>query len=32
MKLPKPSHREAIALFRLGVVGDLLTRELKRGD
>ena len=32
MKLPKPSHREAIALFRLGVVGDLLTRELKRGE
>lgn len=31
-KLPKPSHREQVALFRLGVVGDLLTRELSRGE
>ena len=32
MKTPKPSHREAIALFRLGVIGDLLTRDLTRGE
>lgn len=32
MKLPKPTHREAIALFRLGVIGDLLTRDLERGE
>ena len=32
MKTPKPSHREAIALFRLGVVGDLLARDLARGE
>ena len=27
-----PSHREAIAAFRLGIVGDLLVRELARGE
>ena len=32
MRTPKPSRREAIALFRLGVIGDLLTRELTRGE
>ncbi len=29
---PKPSHREEIALFRLGVIGDLLCRDLARGE
>lgn len=29
---PKPSRREEIALFRLGVIGDLLTRDLERGE
>ncbi len=32
MKTPTPSHREAIALFRLGVIGDLLARDLARGE
>lgn len=27
-----PSHRERVALFRQGIVGDLLSRELARGD
>ncbi len=31
-KLPEPSHREQVALFRHGVVGDLLARELSRGE
>jgi len=30
--LPEPTRAEAIALFRLGVVGDLLTRELAPGE
>ncbi len=29
---PKPTRREQIALFRLGVIGDLLARELARGE
>lgn len=29
---PKPSRREEIALFRLGVIGDLLSRELAQGE
>ncbi len=32
MKTPKPSHREAVALFRLGIIGDLLARDLERGE
>ena len=32
MKIPTPSHREEIALFRQGVIGDLLSRELARGE
>lgn len=32
MKLPLPDRAEAIALFRLGVVGDLLTRDLAPGE
>ncbi len=32
MRLPEPTHRERIALFRLSVVGDLLATELSRGD
>lgn len=32
MKTPKPTHREAVALFRLGVIGDLLARDLERGE
>lgn len=32
MRLPAPTHRERIALFRLGVVGDLLAQELPRGE
>jgi putative transposase len=32
VKLPEPSKAEAIALFRLGVVGDLLARDLPTGD
>lgn len=30
--LPVPSHREQVALFRLGVIGDLLARDLARGE
>src|SRR4051794_28799660 len=30
--LPEPTRAEAIALFRLGVVGDLLTRDLAPGE
>ncbi|NOZ95618.1 MAG: transposase family protein [Acidobacteria bacterium] len=32
MKTPKPSRRERIALFRLGIIGDLLSRELEPGQ
>ena len=32
MKLPNPTPAEAVALFRLGVVGDLLARELPAGE
>jgi transposase InsO family protein len=32
MKIPKASHREAMALFRLSVIGDLLARNLGRGE
>lgn len=32
MKLPEPSLREQIALFRRSVIGDLLVRELERGE
>jgi len=32
MKMPNPSHRERIALFRLSVVGDLLARDLAKGE
>ncbi len=33
MRLPTPSQRERMALFRLGVIGDLLSREpLQRGE
>ena len=32
MKTPTPSRREEIALFRLGVVGDLLARDLRPGE
>ena len=32
MSLPEPNRAEAIALFRLGVVGDLLTRDLAPGE
>lgn len=32
MKTPRPSHREAVALFRQGVIGDLLARDLERGE
>ncbi len=33
MRLPTPSQRERMALFRLGVIGDLLSRELlTRGE
>lgn len=31
MKTPEPSKAEAKALFRLGIVGDLLTRDLSKG-
>lgn len=31
-KRPEPTHREQVALFRHGVVGDLLARELSRGE
>lgn len=30
--VPQPDRAEAIALFRLGVVGDLLTRDLAPGE
>ena len=29
---PEPSRAEAVALFRLGVVGDLLARDLDAGE
>ena len=32
LPLPPPPRAEAIALFRLGVVGDLLTRDLAPGE
>lgn len=32
MKLPTPTHRETVALFRLGVVGDLLAMDLEPGE
>ena len=32
MKAPTPTHREAVALFRLGVIGDLLAMELNPGE
>ena len=32
MKIPDPSHREKVALFRLSVIGDLLAQELPRGE
>ena len=32
MKIPEPTKAEAMALFRLGVVGDLLARELSPGE
>src|SRR5690606_24800491 len=32
VKIPKPSHREAVAQFRLGLVGDLTALDLQRGD
>ncbi len=32
MKIPIPTHREQVALFRHSVVGDLLARELDRGE
>lgn len=32
MKIPTPTHRERIALFRLGLVGDLLARNLEPGE
>jgi transposase InsO family protein len=32
MKIPEPTKAEATALFRLGVVGDLLARELSPGE
>jgi len=32
MRIPQPTHRERVALFRLGVIGDLLTRELEPGE
>ena len=32
MKLPEPDRADAIALFRLGVVGDLLARDLAPGE
>jgi transposase InsO family protein len=30
--LPTPSHREQVALFRLGIIGDLLALDLARGE
>lgn len=32
MKIPEPSKAERVALFRLGIVGDLLARDLSSGD
>lgn len=32
MKVQAPSRQEEVALFRLAIVGDLLSRELARGD
>jgi hypothetical protein len=32
MKPPTPTHRETVALFRLGVVGDLLAMDLEPGE
>ncbi|MDQ8155332.1 MAG: DDE-type integrase/transposase/recombinase [Gemmatimonadota bacterium] len=32
MNVPEPTKAEAMALFRLGVVGDLLARELSPGE
>ena len=32
MKIPIPTHRERVALFRHSVVGDLLARDLDRGE
>lgn len=32
MKIPIPTHAEQVALFRHSVVGDLLARELARGE
>ena len=32
MKPPTPTHREAVALFRLGVIGDLLAMDLEPGE
>jgi len=32
MKIPTPTHRERVALFRHSVIGDLLARDLDRGE
>jgi len=32
MKIPIPTHYEQVALYRHSVVGDLLARELERGE
>ena len=32
MKTPKPSRRERIALFRLSIIGDLLSQQLEPGQ
>jgi hypothetical protein len=32
MPEPEPTHAEAMAAFRLSVVGDLLVRDLERGE
>ncbi len=32
MKPPTPTHREAVALFRRGVIGDLLATDLEPGE
>lgn len=32
MKTPTPTHREKVALFRLSLIGDLLARNLSRGE
>ncbi len=32
LKIPEPSKAEAMALFRLGIVGDLLARDLSPGE